>query len=119
MTSSQASSTADLGQVQSVKPPCPLWKKVLAGVLVVAAVALALPATIWLAPADASVLEAIKGLAVILGYSLGLVLAGVALITALLWVISRSQSLMSRGRGAIAYMVHCYPRQLKDRILSH
>ena len=119
MISSQASSTADLGQVQSEKPPCPLWKKVVAGVLVVTAVALALPATIWLAPADASVLETVKGLSVILGYSLGLVLASVAVITALLWVVSRSRSLMSRGRSAIAYMVHCYPRQLKDRILSH
>lgn len=119
MKSNQASNNADLNQAQSKHPPCPLWKKVVAGVLVVTAIALALPGTVWLDRLDFSWIDMFKGLAVSFGYSIGLVLAGIALVTAFLWVISRSGSIMNRGKAAIEYMVHCYPQQIKSRILHH
>ncbi|MCG6861425.1 MAG: hypothetical protein LJE70_09160 [Chromatiaceae bacterium] len=119
MNSTLAASTADMKQAQSIKPPCPLWKKIVAGVLVVAAVALALSATGWLAPLDSSSVEMLKGLSVIIGSSIGLVLAGIALVTGILWLVGRSAKIMGRGREGVAYVVHCYPQQIKDRILSH
>jgi hypothetical protein len=117
MTSKQASSNADLNRAQSTTPPCPLWKKVLAGVLVVAALVLSAP--MWLTSLDSSSMEALTRLAIVFAASIGLVLAGIALVTALLWVISRSVNVMSRGKAAVAYVVHCYPRKIKDQILTH
>lgn len=116
MTSNQSESNADLERAQSITPPCPLWKKVLAGVLIVAALVLSAP--LWLASLDSSSMETLTGLAVIFAASIGLLLAGIALVAALLWVVSRSASVMSRGKAAVAYMVNCYPQKIKDRILS-
>jgi uncharacterized membrane protein YcjF (UPF0283 family) len=115
MTATQALTNADLNQAQPTKPPCPTWKKVTAGVLVVTAIALFVG--MWLGSSAST--ESITGLAIILAVSLGLVVGGIAVVTALLWILSRSARAMSRGRAAVAYMVHCYPQQLKERILSH
>jgi hypothetical protein len=94
-----------------------MWKKISAGVLVVTAVALF--AAMWLASPGFASTESVTGLAVILVVSLGLVLGGIAVVTVLLWILSRSAPVMSQGRAAVEYMVHCYPQQLKERILSH
>jgi hypothetical protein len=107
----------DLSRARETKPPCPLWKKVVAGVLVVIAVALS--ATVWLAPPESSSIETLTGLAVIFGASIALVAGGIALVTGLLWILSRSATIMRHGRAVVAYVVHCYPQQIKDRILSH
>jgi len=115
MKSNQAAGHTVINQAK--KPPCPLWKKVAAGVLVVTAVALS--ATLWFAPLDSSSMETLGGLGVIVAASIGLVATGIVLVTALLWIIGRSAKIMSHGREAVAYMVHCYPQQIKDRILSH
>lgn len=119
MKTNQAINHSHLNQAEPTNATCPMWKKAVAGVLVVAAVALALSATIWFSPPSSSSIEALKGLAVIVGTSIGLVAAGIALVTALLWIISRSVSIMSRGRAVVAYITNCYPQQIKDRILSH
>lgn len=117
MTSNQASSNASLDRAYSTTPPCPLWKKALAGVLVVCALALFAP--LWLTSLDSSSMATLTRLALVFVASIGLVIAGIALVTALLWVVSRSASVMSRGKAAVAYVVHCYPQKIKDRILSH
>jgi len=116
MTATQVATNADFNQAQSNKPPCPLWKKIAAGVLVVAAVALFV--AMWLASPNAPATESITGMAMVLAASLGLVLAGIAVVTTFLWIISRSAPVMRKGRAAIEYVVHCYPQQLKSRILS-
>jgi hypothetical protein len=94
-----------------------MWKKISSGVLVVTAVALF--AAMWLASPGSSSTESVTGLAMILAVSLGLVVGGIAVVTALLWILSRSARVMSQARAAVEYMVHCYPQQLKERILSH
>lgn len=107
-----------LDERQQEHTPCPTWKKVVAGVLVVTAVAMLIPGTVWLDHLDVSWTALLFGLAASLVYGLGLVLAGIALVTLLLWAISRSQQIMKRGRGAVEYAVNCYPEEIKGRILD-
>lgn len=117
MTSDQALTNTVPNQLPLERPPCPLWKKVLAGVLAVTAVALLIPGTVWLDNLNASWKGMIAGFAVWFGYSVLLVLTGIAVVSLLLWVLSRSQGIMSRGKSAVEYMVHCYPQKIKARIL--
>jgi hypothetical protein len=79
------------------KPPCPMWKKATAGVLVVAAVALF--AAMWLASPGSPATESITGLSMILAISLGLVVGGVAVVTLLLWILSRFVNAILGGDG--------------------
>ena len=116
MTATQVVTNSDYNQAEPKKPPCPMWKKTTAVVLAVAAVALF--AAMWLASPDSPTTATIAGLTMILAASLGLVLAGIALVAALAWIISRSAPFMRQGRAAVEYMVHCYPERLKNRILS-
>jgi formate/nitrite transporter FocA (FNT family) len=117
MTINATVNDTDLNRNQSESLPCPRWKKVLAGVLAVAAVALLIPGTVWFDQLEVSWREMLTGLAMGLGYSIAVVLIGIALVTLLLWAISRSQSIMSHGKSVMEYIVHCYPQNIKDRIL--
>jgi hypothetical protein len=74
-----------------------MWKKATAGVLVVAAVALF--AAMWLASPGSPATESITGLAMILAISLGLVVGGVAVVTLLLWILSRFVNAILGGDG--------------------
>jgi polyferredoxin len=91
----------NLNRNQLESPPWPRWKKVLAGVLTVASVALLLPGMVWVDHLDVSWVKMLTGLAMALGYSIALILLGIALVALLLWTISRSQSIMNRGKSAI------------------
>ncbi len=106
-------------QHNSEYTPCPVWKKVSAGVLAVIAAALLIPGTVWVDNLDVAWTEMLTGLAMAFGYGIALVLAGVALVTMLLWALSRSGQVMERGRTAIEYLVNCFPQQIRDMILHH
>lgn len=106
-----------LNQSSAGRTTCPLWKKMLAGILAVIAVALLIQGTVWFDDPGASLGGAILGLAAAFAYSIVVVVVGVALVSLFLWVLSRSPNIMKRGKSAVEYVVHCYPQQLRDRIL--
>lgn len=96
---------------------CPPWKKVLAGILTVIAVALLMQGTAWLDDPAVSLGGAILGLAAAFAYSMVVVVVGVAAVSLFLWLLSRSPKIMRRGKSTVEYLVHCYPQQLRNRIL--
>lgn len=106
-------------QHKSEHASCPVWKKVSAGVLTVIAAALLIPGTVWVDQLEVSWTEMLSGLAMAFGYGVVLVLAGVALVTMLLWTLSRIGPIMEHGRSAIEYIVNCFPQPIKNRILHH
>jgi len=106
-------------QRNSEYTPSPVWKKVSAGVLAVIAAALLIPGTVWVDNLGVSWTEMLTGLAMAFGYGIALVFAGIALVTMLLWVLSRSGQIMERGRKVIDYIVNCFPQQIKNSILHH
>jgi hypothetical protein len=106
-----------LDQSSAGRATCPLWKKVLAGILTIIAVALLIQGTAWFDDPGVSLGGVILGLAAAFAYSVVIVVVGVALVSLFLWVLSRSPNIMKRSKSAVEYVVHCYPQQLRNRIL--
>jgi hypothetical protein len=117
MKSGQDKNSRAQNQAKAGHASCPLWKKTLAGVLTVVAVALLIQGTAWVDNPNVSLGGAIIGLAAAFAYSVAVVVVGVALVSLFLWGLSRSPHIMSHGKSAVEYVVHCYPQQLRDRIL--
>ena len=117
MKFAQDKNDSALNQSSAGRATCPLWKKALAGILAVIAVALLIQGTAWFDEPGVSLGGAILGLAAAFAYSMVVVVVGVAVVSLFLWLLSRSPNIMKRGKSTVEYLVHCYPQQLRDRIL--